>query len=245
MHTHAMKLVLLPGMDGTGTLFSEFTSFLGADYQITTVSYPSDQCLSYRELTKLVLPSFPLSDSFVLIAESFSTPLAIHCASLNPPNLKCMVLCAGFATSPLRGWKKSLTAFISPLLFRATLSSFIIRSYLVGSNAPAHLVKAVQAAVSSVQPDVLRSRLQSILSCDARAELSHVNVSILYLHATEDKLVPARCVDEILTVRPDAAVVSIHGPHLLIQREPAKTADAVVRFISQLRQDNRNREYEN
>jgi pimeloyl-[acyl-carrier protein] methyl ester esterase len=70
-------LLLLPGMDGTGGLFSDFIAALPHDLQTILLRYPTDHFLSYSELQNLVREKSPNSP-FVLLAESFSTPLAIQ-----------------------------------------------------------------------------------------------------------------------------------------------------------------------
>ncbi len=44
-----MHIVLLPGLDGTGLLFSRFVSALGPNFETTVVRYPEDQ-VSTRSL---------------------------------------------------------------------------------------------------------------------------------------------------------------------------------------------------
>ena len=224
---------MLPGMDGTGELFANFIKTLPDTFKAETVRYPCDVCLSFAELMPLVRSSIPKSEPFVLVAESFSTPLAIQFAATNPPNLKGLVLCAGFATSPVRGWLRFLGSFLSPLLFRVGLPEFAARFWLVGSDASPALLFAVYTAISSVKPKVLSARLRAVLGCDARKELTQVEVPILYLQAKQDRLVPASCLDEIRRIKPQAEVAAIDGPHLLLQREPKLTAEIVSRFVHQ------------
>ncbi len=220
-------------MDGTGKLFAEFAKVLTGEFEITIASYPTDVCRSYDELKESVLSLLPKSDSYALLAESFSTPIAIQCAAENPGNLKALILCAGFSTSPLRGWLRPFISLFAPIVLRFKLPAVAVRSFLIGGNAPETLSVAVRDAVSSVRARVLAARLRAILACDVRKELAQVRVPILYLRATEDKL-PAQCAEEILGVKPDTKVVSIAGPHLLIQREPQQAADAVANFLRQL-----------
>lgn len=52
--TKSLRAVLLPGMDGTGELFSEFVAALPVGLESVTVRYPTDRCLSYSELEELV-----------------------------------------------------------------------------------------------------------------------------------------------------------------------------------------------
>lgn len=68
------KLVMLPGMDGTGELFADFVEALPDRFEVEVVRYPTNVCLSYTELMTFVQSAAPGSEPFVLIAESFSPP---------------------------------------------------------------------------------------------------------------------------------------------------------------------------
>ena len=97
-----MKLLLLPGMDGTGELFSDLRDTLAGESEPVVIRYPSNKELSFYELAELVQKCFPVEEPFVIIAESFSVPVAVICAAKKPANLKALVLCAGFVTSPIK-----------------------------------------------------------------------------------------------------------------------------------------------
>jgi pimeloyl-[acyl-carrier protein] methyl ester esterase len=234
MASSAAKLVLLPGMDGTGRLFVDFVKALPETFKVETVSYPTDRFLSYSELMSIVQSSSPFPEQFVIVAESFSTPLAIQWAATNPKNLKGLVICAGFARNPVRGLQRFICSQFAPLFFLAELPKFATRFLLVGSKASPSLVATVQAAISSVKPKVLSARVRAILASDARADLVRVAVPILYIQATQDRLVDQACLEEIRRIQPQVAVAVIAGPHLLLQREPKLTAEAVAEFVQQL-----------
>jgi pimeloyl-[acyl-carrier protein] methyl ester esterase len=221
-------------MDGTGNLFADFVKGLPGSFETEVVRYPNDYCLSYPNLMNFVRSAGPVSEPFVLVAESFSTPLAIQFAATKPPNLKGLVLCAGFASSPLRGWRCLLGSLFSPFVFRLPLSDFAAKLWLVGPSASPALLSAVKSAISSVQPRVLSARLRAVLNCDARKELTQVAVPILYLQAQQDRLVPASSLEEIRRIKPQTFVAEFSGPHLLFQREPQQTAEIVAKFIRQL-----------
>ena len=225
--------MLLPGMDGTGNLFADFVEALPDEFETEIVRYPTDVFRSYLDLLPLVNSASQPSEPYVLVAESFSTPLAIQYAATCPPNLKGLVLCAGFTTSPVQGWRRILSSLLSPVLFRLPLPSFIVRLLLAGSTASPALVAAVKAAISSVQSVVLSARFRAVLGCDTRAELAQIAVPILYLQAMRDRLIPPSCLEAIQRVKPETVVSAIDGPHLLFQREPLQTADVVARFVHQ------------
>jgi pimeloyl-ACP methyl ester carboxylesterase len=227
------KLVMLPGMDGTGELFADFVEALPDKFDAAVVRYPNNVCLSYTELMTFVQSAAPHSKPFVLIAESFSTPLAIQYAATNPPNLKALIICAGFVTTPLQGWRRFLASLFAPLMFQVAPPKFAVR-LLVGPNAPSMLVAEVRTTVSSIEPKVLLGRLRAVLACDARGELREVAAPILYIRAEQDRLVPASCLDDIRRIKPQIEAITIAGPHLLFQREPEQTAEIVSRFVQQL-----------
>jgi pimeloyl-[acyl-carrier protein] methyl ester esterase len=224
-------LVLLPGMDGTGDLFSDFVRALPEDFQAEVVRYPGDRFLSYTELMGIVRLAVPADGLFVLVAESFSTPLAVQYAATHPPNLIALVICAGFVTSPIRGWRRWVCSLLAPILFRLPLPGFVASRLLLGPDAPQPVVAAVLAAIASVKPSVLAARLGAVLTCDARAELAQVNVPLLYLQARHDRLVPDSCLGEMLQIKPNIEVASESGPHLLLQRKPQECAKITMKFV--------------
>jgi pimeloyl-[acyl-carrier protein] methyl ester esterase len=229
------RLVLLPGMHGTGEPFSEFMSMIPEQAHIEALHYPTDVSLSYSQLLGAVESFVPASESFVLLAESFSTPLATQFAATNPPNMKGLILCAGFVTSPIRGWRKSFASLIAPLAFRLPLPKIAVSRLLVGTDAPESLHATVRAAIRSVKPTVLTARLRQALSVDARLALSNVSVPILFIQALQDHLVGLSRLEEIKGIKPRIEVAQIAGPHLILQREPLQSANVVAEFMESLK----------
>lgn len=226
-----LKIVLLPGMDGTGELFANLTDALPDSFEVITARYPTDRYLPFSDLVELVRLSCPISEPFVLLAESFSAPVAIQFAAMNPPHLKGLVLCAGFAVSPLQGWKRSLVSLFAPILFCIGLPEFAARFWLIGPSAPHSLLVAVRSALASVKPKVLVARIRAVLECEARSELVRVAVPMLYLQAKQDHLVKPFCLESIRQIKPQIEVAAIDGPHLLLQKEPQRAVEAIVSFV--------------
>jgi pimeloyl-[acyl-carrier protein] methyl ester esterase len=237
-----MRLVLLPGMDGTGELFKAFLSAIDGSLATTAVRYPNHTILCYDELMAYVGSAIPPSEPFVLLAESFSTPLAIRCAASNPRNLKALVICAGFVCSPVTGLGRFAASHLAPLLVRFGrsnfpsnfLSSFWLESLLVGPGASPSLLNELRSAISSVRPEVLSARLRAILSCDVRPALGQIGVPILYIQARGDRLIPRAHLKEIRRIQPGTESAIIDGPHLILEREPRQVAEVIERFLRQL-----------
>ena len=220
-------------MDGTGELFADFVRALPAGLETEVVTFPRTETRTYSQLKELVQTACPKFEPYVLLAESFSTPLAVACAASNPHNLKGLILCAGFVADPVSPWLRSVIP-LSPFLFAARLPAFAIKWLLVGKDAPGSLVSAVRSAVSSVQPNVLSDRIRSISTCDMRNELSKLSVPILYIQASMDRLIGPACADEMSALNPRVTLSVIEAPHLVLQREPRQAADIVVTFVGRL-----------
>lgn len=81
-----MKVVLLPGLDGTGILFKPLTDVLSKDIDYLVISYPADRNLNYQELVEYVMGQLPKED-FILVGESFSGPIAYQIALRKPKTI--------------------------------------------------------------------------------------------------------------------------------------------------------------
>ena len=155
-----LTLLLLPGMDGTGELFADFVTLLPSWIKPRMVSYPRDRSLSYHQLLPLLKAALPSDEPFVILAESFSTPLAVKFAAETPKGLRALVLCAGFVSPPrLRCVERHVALILAPVLFSFGLPKSVCRHFLVGDTAPKGLVDKVRATVSRVSGRVLAHRL--------------------------------------------------------------------------------------
>jgi pimeloyl-ACP methyl ester carboxylesterase len=227
-------LVLLPGLDGTGNLFAKFVSAVTPNLDARIVRYPTDRPLSYADLLSRVVDTIPRTQPFVLLAESFSTPLAATLASTNPANLKGLVICAGFVRNPMRGWLRYMKSFVQPMLFRIPPPRLALEHFLIGVDAPRELHNELRRTLLSVSPEVMAFRVCSVMACDATAELARVRVPTLYLQAEHDRLVTKSSFEEIREQKPDTILSVIAAPHLVLQREPDKAADVITQFIAGL-----------
>lgn len=226
-------LVLLPGLDGTGTLFADLISELPPTLRVNIARYPTDHFLSYSDLVPCVLEIFPNSP-FLLAAESFSTPLAAKLAATRPPNMEGLVLCAGFITNPFGSWSLLVRVLARPWLFRLSPPDFALEHFLIGADPPDALRAAVRQALQLVKRGVLARRVRAILDCDAREDFARTDVPVMYIRADGDRLVRRECYREIQRLRPDIVLASVPGPHLVLQREPRQAAEDILRFIHQL-----------
>jgi pimeloyl-ACP methyl ester carboxylesterase len=214
-------------MDGTGVLFRDFAALAPPGVRPEVVALPSEP-LSYAAMADRLSLQLELSPGCVLLAESFSGPLAVTLAARHP--VAALVLCNGFVRPPR---PSALRALAVPALFRGRVPRWVVRRCFVGPDASPDLVDRVRDTVAAVPPALLAGRLSSILGTDVSGTLARVSAPVLYLRGTGDRLVPERSVAEVEGgVR--ARVIRIPGPHLLLQARPEAAWAAIGPFLAGL-----------
>lgn len=227
-----MKLVLIPGLDGTGDLFAPLENAL-PDVTCQVIPYPLDREMGYAGHEDHVRERLPAGEDYVLLAESFSGPVGISIAASHPPNLRALILCCSFASNPLPVFgplSRLIAAFpalkIPPALFGP---------FLYGGFGTPELRRAHAQAMSKVSAAALRARVSAILSVDELSRLRRIEVPMLYLLARRDRLVPRSAFNRIDRVRSDMQLQQIDAPHFLLQTQPVAAAEAIRNFLRFLR----------
>jgi pimeloyl-ACP methyl ester carboxylesterase len=234
-HTkHPSKtLVLLPGFDGTGRLFGPLRRVLEPNFQTKVVSYPVDYPKSYDELCSQVERELPKT-AYVIVAESFSGPIALMVAARKPQGLRALVLSATFATNPRPWLSVLLSRLLSPWCFRLPLPTWTIRTLMAGAEAPIELCRAIQAAVRIANPMVMAFRLREVMRSDATEALLKCSVPIFYLNGTRDRLLGKRALRSLSAARPDLTIINVPGPHMLLQAAPDTCARHIEAAVEDL-----------
>ena len=222
-------LVVLPGLDGTGARITPFLREMESTVPTRIIGYPRDQPMGYAELESLVRRTLPTGRRYVVLAESFSGPIAIRVAADPPPGLAGLILCGTFAKNPFP-WLRGVRALAVRVPFKS-LPRWLRAPLLWGSGDPRRAPPGAERASAGVAQAVIRRRLHEVLSVDATARLEAIGLPTLILRATRDRILPRAATRLLVQRTPRADVVEIEGPHLLLQSRPAECAEAVLRFL--------------
>jgi pimeloyl-[acyl-carrier protein] methyl ester esterase len=221
-------LVLLPGFDGTGELFAPLVDALGASREITVVRYAREPSLQACVDTAR---SFLSNKPSVLVAESFSGPIALHVMNRFPERVQCAVLCATFATSPFRALIPAALALPAFALTANALGAAVLRVMCLNEARDPSPIEAVSRVSGAMTPETIKARLRVLRSLDLTPDLGNITAPTLYLRASRDRIVGRRLGQRLINGLKSVEVKEIDGPHLLLQARPRECAAAIREFV--------------
>ena len=224
-----LSIVLLPGLDGSGRLFPEFVIALAASVPMRIVAYPHNADWEISDYVDHIDQSLPADENLLVIAESFSGPLALELLRRRS-NIKALVLVASFTSCPnplLHFLPIIPVAAAKPLL----QSTFAIRSFCLGDDAKPDQVTALKSVIKQLPTDVLKGRLGLLRHLDIESGLIPDSLPILYLRADKDRLVCRSSAPDLSHKHPDSRIAAIDGPHFLLQSRAHDCAKAIRDWV--------------
>src|SRR5262245_35518163 len=224
------NLVLLPGLDGTGIFLQPLLAALPASIRPLVVVYPARGPNRYTDFLPIIREAVAPLSEFHVLGWSFSGPLALMLACAEPQRVRSVILSASFARPP------------RPELARASLLMGTTAMWLwrASRRVPLWLLKprddpfrqAKMQTWRELSARVLAKRMREVMRVDVREELRSCPHPVMYLAASRDSVVPRRCLDEILRVRPSVDVSTIEGEHFAMYFNPAAAARAIASFLT-------------
>ncbi|WFC43614.1 alpha/beta hydrolase [Pseudoxanthomonas sp. SE1] len=223
------RLCLLPGLDGTGRLYTPLLDAFRGAYDTEVLAYDSGRFSGYAALVEALEPALRWHTDTVLIAESFAGPLAVMLAHRNPRHVRAVVLAASFVSAPLPFSRAC--AEVLHRLPAMSLPMFALERVLAGGVLPPALRRELDAVLEAIPVEVLRQRALAALRVDVRGQLATLDLPLLHLQAGRDRLIAARAGHEIVRLARNAQQVVIDAPQFLFQLAPVAAADEIGRFL--------------
>ena len=220
-----MKLVLLPGLDGTGKLFVPLIEALANSIDVQVITYPLNKEQSYNELIEYVKQNLPKED-FILLAESFSGPIAYQVALSKPNQLKSLILVATFLENP----RPFLLKFIpSSRVLALPIPTILSRMFFLGFSVERKIIELFNETIKTVLPSVIQYRLKEITQLKPSSQ--KVKLKTTYIQASNDKLVPSKSLKDWQKVCDDIDVFKVKGEHFILQANPIRCAEVVTEVV--------------
>lgn len=225
-----MKLVLLPGMDGTGELFAPALAGLG-DIDTDVISLPQGGAQDYDALAHYVFGRLP-DEPFVLVAESFSGGIATVLSRMPIANLQGIIFVASFLSAPAPVMARIARWLPIGFLVGLPLSRVMFRLLFVGGNAEDELVSLLRGVIQRVPAGVLRQRLRVIAAM--RPPNEQCAVPVVCIVPRGDRLIgrgQRRCFERSFS---DITFIEVDGPHFILQARPEQSARALKQGLNDL-----------
>lgn len=215
-------------MHGTRKLFSMLLPCLNSK-DIKIVPLPSSGPQNYEQLKEFVKTQLPHED-YILVAESFSGPIAVLLAQERTRGLKALVFVATFVSPPNK-LLLSLAEFLPIKMFmKLPFSSLVVRAIMLGPHASKNDVSALKEAIDEVPAKALRLRLRTMRSLSLPRERS--SIPCVYIRPTSDRLIPSRKVAEMHEFFGSLLEREISGPHFVLQANP-RECSTIINDVAQ------------
>ncbi len=224
------KLVFMPGLDGTGISFEPLSKFLSENVAATVVRYPADRLLSFEEIVASAYDQIK-GEPDIVLAESFSGPVAISLIASGRLKVKGLILCATFAKAPRRTFLKMLCRLPLELGLKLPFQRIQLTLILGDRKTTDTLFPVWQRLKTTVSARVLAHRIRLLSLIDVRHLLSELTIPCWYIQATEDRLLPSSVLDFVQGI-PHLFVRKVTGPHFILQAEPEASAAIINEFIN-------------
>ena len=223
-------IALLPGLDGTGELFFPIIPFLEKHFEIHVVKYTSQITFSdYVESAEKQLPKgVPVS----LIAESFSGPIAMRILAKYRSRFLASVLSATFCISPLPMLTR-VSKHVPEILFSSNpASNAFLDLFLTGSNASSDIRSKSRELLEKVGGRKFKERIGLVNEVNMIEELKEIDVPLLYIQATKDRIVLSDSGTEIMKHVKNMEIIKVDGPHMILQVRAKKCADLIINHVT-------------
>jgi pimeloyl-ACP methyl ester carboxylesterase len=228
------KLVLLPGMDGTGELFEEFLSNYDGDYLV--IPLPKSGPQDHASLAKFIKEQLPAED-YILLAESFSGGIVPELIKLSPTHLKGLIFVASFISSPNQFLLSIAKLLPIKVLASAPLSTIFHKFLFVGQGASKELLSKFITITKSIPDLVLNSRLE--VMSQQRLPITTSDIPSIYIQALTDRLISSKKGQEFTKVFINIEYIEIEGPHFILQSQPKESARLITEAISLILKNSR------
>lgn len=224
-----MKIILLPGLDGTGKLFAPFIAKLPTSLEPIVIQYPKIKEFTLNEYANFVTSQLP-EGKFVLLAESFSGLVALQLLPKISSRLTCLFFLNTFADSPIPYFLRFFSVLPLLGLSPAFLPNWSIRAFCLGSQATKVECAWLRDILKEVPSKIISRRLR-LISQTKFVEPFETQCPVFYIQATKDRLVPKKASKWFIMNIAHLQTLSLDAPHFMLQAKPKESADLITKCL--------------
>ena len=215
-------VVLLPGLHGSTALYDTFVALAPSWARCRALPLPSDGEQSFSAIAEHLAPTLSPLEAFVLLAESFSGPIAARLTRMLATKVSLLVLCNPLTVAPLRPPVRLTARFIRSRFSPAWAVAFA----MAGSDMA--LGPLILRETRSLPLPTLQQRLATVFQAVGSDITDHVSAPLLSILGTYDRLLPAATSRSFLSAVPYSNTVELPAPHLVAQTQPSAVWAAIT-----------------
>jgi pimeloyl-[acyl-carrier protein] methyl ester esterase len=223
-----MQFLLLPGLDGTGKLFSRFVCMQPPSFSCEIVAY-DESFAELHDYIKIITGRLSTVAKTVLIAESFSGPIAAQIASRCGDQIAGIVFAASFVKPPHPELLN--LASIVPTPAFGIMRETLVNRFCVNGVRDKIVIDEAKAVVNALASEVIKRRL-ILLASFAKSQLAQSDIPVLSLRATQDRLITQAAISSIENTFPKTISIDVKSPHFLLQACPEECWLHIEKFVS-------------
>lgn len=220
-----MKVVLLPGMDGTGILFKPFIEQAPPNIEVTIIPLKQSENYSYEDQAKYVMSQIG-EDPFILVAESYSGMVAYNMLKLGCKNIEHIVFAASFICLPSRLAKFSNYLPIALAKSRLVPKALMGR-ILFGKFSSPSLINHFYSALSITSSTTLSHRLNQI--SELKEPKYKISIPCTYIKPNKDIAISKIAVTAFHEVCSNLIIHEVAGTHFVLQTNPQRCWELIMR----------------
>ncbi len=210
------KIILLPGMDGTGLLFKPLLQLSSNNLTLEIIPLSDTGYQSIDDEVERIARIIK-SEPIIIFAESYSGRIAYELAKKPTTDIKHIIFAASFLSTP--SYLSRFSQLLPLSILKQRLMPNIFINWLFFQNKESlQLIDLFYQSINTVDDNILKTRLRNIANMKSPEE--KIDLEITYIAADNDLLVSYLAINDFKKVFKVVKEKMLPGGHFIAQTNP-------------------------
>ncbi|MCB1592884.1 MAG: alpha/beta hydrolase [Alphaproteobacteria bacterium] len=225
-------IILMPGFDGTGRLFDPLLECAPDGSRFLVIRYEDDYSTLEQHVGH-VMNRLPQDRDVILVAESFSSLVALRMIENADARIQGVLIVAGFIRTPVP-YLLGLARLFPPDFIRLfSTKRFLTRPFFRAHGLSGDVLELLDSVTHNLPGAVIRNRFRIIAEAKNFPSFQS-KVPMGYLRAKHDLVVHKSALRDYQNFAPDLFVREVSGPHFILQAQPRACYGIIEEFCSRV-----------
>lgn len=220
-----MKIILLPGVDGSGILFEPFIKIFKSEVPVEVMPLTQDSDQSILNQVSIIENAVG-DEEVILIVESYSGLLAYELAKRNKIQINQIFFFGCFLQPPSLIGK--IGRFL-PVRLLNIIPSKVLAHILFNRWSSPELNQLLSQAIQSINFSNIKKRFKTIATVQKPSQV--IDVPCVYVQATMDNLVSAYNLKTFEELCSNLQVEIVEATHMLLQTQPEAMSQLIHKYL--------------